>query len=194
MTFMTELLKQHDVNERDSYGMTPLMWATAHDQTDMVEFLLCLSPPASVVDDNINTFPRSPPSPQGPAADITLKAEMNENVLHIAASYGSETIMKMLLDKLKSDARNGLLSSSSSASCVTDVINARTYDGDTPLMHAAFHNHRGCVRTLLVHGADMMIRNGKGQTAMEIAAMMKFPEIQAAFNEYILSLLEPAMS
>ena len=57
------------------------------------------------------------------------------------------------------------------AHAATDVNQARTDDGTTPLFKACQNGHEGVVRLLLEHGADKSIETTKpaGWTALRIA-------------------------
>ena len=49
-------------------------------------------------------------------------------------------------------------------------VDAADYRGHTPLMDASKHGHEGAVRTLLAHGARQELQDGRGRTAMHVAA------------------------
>ena len=49
-------------------------------------------------------------------------------------------------------------------------VNGKTYDGETPLFHAAWHNLRDVVELLINRGANINAQNNDGQSALFDAA------------------------
>mmetsp|Transcript_16000 Transcript_16000/g.48874 ORF Transcript_16000/g.48874 Transcript_16000/m.48874 type:complete len:587 (+) Transcript_16000:330-2090(+) len=54
------------------------------------------------------------------------------------------------------------------------------HEGWTPLHEAAFHNHLGTVKTLLIYGANPTIRNKKGALPYQLAAL---PAVRTTIRE-----------
>ncbi|XP_055411297.1 ankyrin repeat family A protein 2 isoform X1 [Bubalus kerabau] len=77
----TRIEQENVINHTDEEGFTPLMWAAAHGQIAVVEFLL----------QNVRT-----PRPCG--ADPQLLGKGRESALSLACSKGYTDIVKMLLD------------------------------------------------------------------------------------------------
>ena len=71
-----------------------------------------------------------------------------EPALFVAAQYGGHDVVQVLL-RMKGIA-----------------INARRYDGRTPLMIASYLGYRDVVQVLLAKGADVNARDNNGQTAL----------------------------
>ena len=72
----------------------------------------------------------------------------------IASKHGSEKCLQALLDK--EDSKN--------------IINAVDLRGTTALMLASGGGHNKAVKMLLVHGADMRVRNWSGRTSLILAS------------------------
>uniref|UniRef100_A0A3B5MHV9 Ankyrin repeat, family A (RFXANK-like), 2 n=1 Tax=Xiphophorus couchianus TaxID=32473 RepID=A0A3B5MHV9_9TELE len=75
MVFLASRIEQTVINLQDDEGFTPLMWAAAHGQIAVVEFLL-----------------------QNQGADPNLLAKGRESALSLACSKGYTDIVKMLID------------------------------------------------------------------------------------------------
>lgn len=56
-------------------------------------------------------------------------------------------------------------------------INARDYEGDTPLMYAACFGNAKYFSLLMQHRADLTLKNGSGRTALERAMKRKQKDI-----------------
>lgn len=77
----------------------------------------------------------------------TTQTDINENLLN-AVQEGHISLIKSLLSKN------------------ADINVRATIDGFTPLMLAARWGHTDVVSTLIELGADVKIKDGKGQTAL----------------------------
>jgi uncharacterized protein len=70
-------------------------------------------------------------------------------------------------------ARDGDASALAASLSAGLPLNLTNHTGDTLLMLAAYHNHPGAVRLLLVAGADTARINDRGQTALGAAVFRR---------------------
>ncbi|KAM9794432.1 ankyrin repeat family A protein 2 isoform 1-T1 [Syngnathus typhle] len=170
MVFLASRIEQETViNAQDEEGFTPLMWAAAHGQIAVVEFLL----------QNVNPFRRvgcykhqhndhDASCVQG--ADPNLLAKGRESALSLACSKGYTDIVKMLID------------------CGVDV-NEYDWNGGAPLLYAVHGNHIRCVELLLESGADPTVESDSGFNAMDMAVAMGHRNVQQVMEAHLLRLL-----
>lgn len=62
-------------------------------------------------------------------------------------------------------------------------MDERDKDGHTPLHMAVAYGYSKIVRKLLIAGADRLITNSKGQTALQIAKSNEFDKITKMLND-----------
>lgn len=106
------------------------------------------------------------------------------SALHIAAIGGNRSIIQFLLDKgfdvnsvdsfgataLHLLAIKGYSEATKILLAEKDIdINARDKNGETPLMVAAKKGHRRTLYNLLAAGADVSVKNNKGESLMDVA-------------------------
>lgn len=159
-----------DPNTRDEKGLTGLMIALREPSPKVIDVLL-ESPKTDV-----NTLNASDESPLMLAAikgqqDLVNKliardAAVNKTgwtPLHYAASSGQLTIIKVLLDKYA-------------------FIDAQSPNGTTPLMMAAMYGSSESVKLLLEEGADPLMKNELGMTAVDFAVKGKRPDAEQTIS------------
>ena len=106
------------------------------------------------------------------SANLLIEASASVNrpnwtPLHYAASKGHTAMMRLLIEN---DA----------------YIDAESPNGTTPLMMAAYYASPNAVKLLLEEGADPLLRNQGGQTALDMA-LVKDKELSA---QYIRAFIE----
>jgi len=160
------------VNETGPNGWTPLHWASLNGSIELVLALMDLG------------------------ADPNLQTDASETVLAAAVRGGHTAIVDKLLAKgtdvngpegTYSAALMELLSNSENAEILASLLDAGALvngqkKGSAPLHHAAFKKPQ-FVQTLLDRGADVSMKNDKGQTPFEIAT--------ARGHDEVLPLLDP---
>ncbi|WP_375316602.1 ankyrin repeat domain-containing protein [Wolbachia endosymbiont (group A) of Colletes cunicularius] len=88
-----------------------------------------------------------------------LAKNNHDTVLHLAVSSNKEEIIKLVLDKIKETQRD-----------VSQYIDAKDTEGDTPLMWAAENGRVNAAQILLKYGASIEVKNNDGMTALHWAA------------------------
>ncbi len=156
------------INEKDSYGMTPLHWAVDKDHRHVVEYLLEKGADVNAEDSNGDTPLRyalnDPEHGRGIAVLLVIKGaklpgedqEAREilgglHPLHEVARLGQAANVKHLLEKYP------------------DQVNARDEFGRTPLYWAARADHSEVVEILLANGGDINAATPDGWTPLHTA-------------------------
>lgn len=149
-----------DINQRDSTGATPLIYATWHGSSGLVRVLLERGADTAAV--NASGFTalhvgamRGDPGPMGllleAGADIEkVEPSTGTAPLHMAAQMGHYAVIDVLV--------------SAGANVDKQAIN-----GETPLYMAASRGEAGAVSTLLLAEADPLVAHCRGVTPLEIA-------------------------
>ena len=102
-------------------------------------------------------------------SDVLATDEEARNALHVAALYGCDAVLNVLLAQSK----------------VADLVNKTTNAGLTPLMMAAKHGWKMCVRSLVsCDDCDLEVTNPQGRTALELA---QFEDHSACVTEIVRS-------
>jgi ankyrin repeat protein len=153
-----------DPNTRDERGQTGLLIALREPSPKVIDVLL--SSPQT----DVNARNASDESPlmlaaikgQADLVDKLLVRDAAVNKpgwtpLHYAASSGQLSIMKTLLDKYA-------------------FIDAQSPNGTTPLMMAAMYGSAESVKLLIDEGADPLMKNELGMTALNFAQQGKRPD------------------
>jgi ankyrin repeat protein len=148
-----------DVNTKDGFGGTVLMFACEQGYLDLAEFLLERGADIHQVNDKVF---RGRTALIGAAwagqveavklllahnADVNAEAAGKETALFKAAYNGHAEVAGILLE-------NGA------------DIDARDYRGNTPLLHAASRGHAGVVELLLDRGAEVNAKNQQDWNAL----------------------------
>ncbi|KAJ6036183.1 hypothetical protein N7540_000462 [Penicillium herquei] len=100
---------------------------------------------------------------------LWLKDSHSRTLLHYAAESDQVEFSKITLAPLGS---------------VSDIINAKSKAGLTPLMLAAGQGNLAAVEQLLIGGADVNIANDRGYRALDIAAHAGYPSISRIIIEH----------
>lgn len=97
--------------------------------------------------------------------NINAKDTKGSTPLHWASYSGSEKVVEYLL------VQPGV------------ELNERDQDGHTPLHIAVAYGYSKIVRKLLIAGADRLLTNNKGQTALQIAKSNEFDKITKMLDD-----------
>ncbi|KAF5972618.1 ankyrin repeat protein [Fusarium bulbicola] len=162
------LENKYNIDERDTYGRTPLWYASSTGKEPTVVLLL------------------------GKGADYEVKDQFGKSPLACAAHFGSETVTGQLVaigadidtvDYLEQTplafaAWNGhqkVVERLCHHNANTEIADTR--HGQTPLLGAATNGHLSVVQTLLKNGADYESKNKHGRSALLVAAWSGFDDI-----------------
>ena len=178
------LLLDHsaDVHVRDNWGVTPLHKAAASGRLEIARILLELNAEVNTKDNNRSTplhqaaqnyrgdFPEVVQLLLDHHAEVSLHDSDGNTPLHCAAFRGHFKVVQILL-RLNAE------------------VNSLNNEGSTPLHQASegVPNDGGdpdTVRLLLVHGADIQVRNRSGQIASEVARGPRRQEILDLLSQH----------
>ncbi|KOY85883.1 hypothetical protein AD998_06760 [bacterium 336/3] len=151
-----------DVNQKDSYGNTPLYLATFYDLKEIVKAIT-----------NKKGYEIS-----------------DTNLLEVALERGNLEIFEMLVKKkipLDQAFKDGTFALHQAAkNGYTDIVqlllskkfpvNQVDKTGNTALMYAAYNNQTKICKILVEKGIDKEIKNSQGQTALDFAKMRNLTE------------------
>ncbi|MGA2435002.1 MAG: ankyrin repeat domain-containing protein [Bryobacteraceae bacterium] len=162
-----------DVNARDTWGKTALMYAASKDHVDVVRVLL-----QKGADVNAKTTNSTPEWLNGWTA------------LMYAANHGNCNAVRILLNEganAKVTADDGQTVLVQATGCRDDIIralqrtgadlDAKSSTGVTGLMSAALSGDASVVRTFLDKGADVNAKTGDGGTALMVSAVMGHADV-----------------
>ncbi|KAF5572617.1 ankyrin repeat [Fusarium pseudoanthophilum] len=159
---------KYKIDVRDTYGRTPLWYASSTGQEPTVALLL------------------------GKGADYEVKDQFGKAPLACAAHLGSETVTEQLVEigadidtvdyleqtPLAFAAWNGhqsVVERLCHHNANTEIADTR--HGQTPLLGAATNGHLSVVQTLLKNGADYESKDKYGRSALLVAAWSGFDDI-----------------
>ena len=94
-------------------------------------------------------------------ADVTARDSNRRTPLHCASETGRDRAVEVLL----------------SITNVTSELEAQDNKNDTPLHLASRNGHAAVVELLLKKGADVMTRNNKGMTSLDVAIQERRGEV-----------------
>mmetsp|Transcript_17758 Transcript_17758/g.54632 ORF Transcript_17758/g.54632 Transcript_17758/m.54632 type:complete len:215 (+) Transcript_17758:291-935(+) len=157
-----------DVNSRDLFGTTSLVWAARNGHDDTVEYLLCtvnadVSAPGF---GGWSALQHAVSCSRENMVAILLNHDANPNkadetgscALHIAAARGAINIVTRLIESHAD-------------------VNAMNAAGLRPLHYSALFGHASCIKKLIDYGADVDAQDKEGNTALHLAAQMGFETI-----------------
>jgi ankyrin repeat protein len=197
-TAMALLKNRHDLDSKDTYGRTPLLWAAEKGHAAVVKLLLEKGAELETKDKDYGQTPLSWAVKSGHEAVVKLLLEKGAELetkdkdygrtpLLWAVKSGHETVVKLLLEKgaelETKDEDYGqtplLWAVKSGHETVVKLLlekgaELETKDedyGQTPLLWAAENGHEGVVKLLLEKGAELETKDKDyGQTPLSWAA------------------------
>ncbi|OQB68781.1 MAG: Phosphocholine transferase AnkX [Spirochaetes bacterium ADurb.Bin133] len=159
-TNIIEVLLEYGFNieEKDAYGNTPIIKAMSQNKIDAVKFLF-----------NKGAKPDS-------------QGQMGFSLLEYATRRGDKDFVRQILSKLSGKDKSSLGSLNEAAKkgdvetlkmlieSGFDVNELSTWASETPLMKAAYHGKLNAVKYLLDNGADVKMKDERGNAALLHAA------------------------
>ncbi|XP_071099033.1 uncharacterized protein [Haliotis cracherodii] len=133
LSLLPPIVPKFDINSRGKHGWTPLMRAAVHGNMDVFHLFL------HTVDLELDT----------PKADLKLKDDNSNNLLHLACHGGNVSIVEQLLPKFD--------------------INRRGSNGWTSVMIAADNGGERVFKLLVTQGADIRLRDDKNNSVLHFA-------------------------
>jgi ankyrin repeat protein len=184
---------QKPENKKDSFGMTPLMYAAQYGHKTVLQLLLDSKADVSTKGNDGQTVLHQAARKGDEAvvqllldsrADVNAKDKCGQTALYLAAEKGREAVVQQLLDSKANvnarvnDGRTALHSAAiyGSEAVVLQLlyskadVNAKDNDGETALYRAALHRREAVVAQLLYRKADVNAKDNNGVTALHVAA------------------------
>ncbi|WCJ30719.1 ankyrin repeat family protein [Euphorbia peplus] len=167
---------QEFIHLRDGGGRTPLNWAAAIGDIKAVRLLLSHSIQSSFQTDHEGYLPIHRASANGhlkvikellkldhcPDPDDLVTESGGENILHIAAKWGKENVVKYILGNPE----------------MQTLLNEKDLNGNTPLHLAAKHSHPAVALTLTWDTRiELNPHNNQGLTPLDIAVTFEAGEV-----------------
>ena len=161
------LYHRFDLNFRDYYGKTALIWACINDNYEVVTQLIKAGVDINIQDNDGNTA----------LMFAVLNNSRNENMIRILIESGADLKLQdnngntALLDSLLKENNLNVLKLLIKGS----NLNVKNHEGDTPLMKAVKLDRRSYIFLLLMEGADDTIVNNMGITPRRQALIENRP-------------------
>ncbi|XP_071099034.1 uncharacterized protein, partial [Haliotis cracherodii] len=133
LSLLPSIVPKFDINSRGKHGWTPLMRAAVDGNVDVFQLFL------HTVDLELDTT----------KADLKLKDDNSNNLLHLACHGGNVSIVKLLLPRFD--------------------INGRGNNSWTSVMFAADNGGEHVVKLLVSQGADIRLRDEKNNSVLHLA-------------------------
>lgn len=163
-----------DINARDKFDATPLVWASRNGHDETVKYLFSIN-----ADLHTSCFggwsalQHAVSKSRENMVALLLQNDANPNafddtgtgVLHIAAARGAINIVARLIEAHAD-------------------VNTQNAAGMRPLHYGALFGHATCVKKLAEHGADVDAQDAEGNTPLHLAAQMGFESVV----QFLLSL------
>jgi ankyrin repeat protein len=155
------LASNWEIDEHDSYGRTPLLYAVENGHEAVVKLLLERGAVLKTEDSNYGRTPLSWAAENGHKAVVKLLLEKGaeletkdfsgRTLLSWAAMRGHEAVVKLLPER-------------------GAVLEAKSNNNRTPLSYAAENGHEAVVKLLLEKGAELETKDSSGWTLLSYAA------------------------
>jgi ankyrin repeat protein len=200
-----------EADSKDNYGRTPLSWAALNGRKAVVQLLLNTSKVEADSKDNSGRTALSRAAANGHEAIVQLllniskvEADSKDNsgrtALSWAAANGHEAIVQLLLNtsKVKADSKDysgrtplSWAAANGHEAVVQLLLNtskveadSKDNSGQTPLSWAAANGRKAVVKLLLDNGANINIEDRSGWTALQLAALNRYEEVEQLFVIY----------
>lgn len=166
------LQRGFDPNTRDAYGQTGLLVALKEPSPRVTKVLI-----------------------DSPTTDVDALNDKGESPLMLAAIKGQQDIVNALLERDAAVNKTGwtplhYATTSSQLTIMKQLleqyafIDAQSPNGSTPLMMAAMYGSVEAVKLLISEGADPLMKNEQGMTAVDFAKRADRPEAMAMIAAY----------
>jgi ankyrin repeat protein/ribosomal protein S13 len=173
-------------NVQNLDGMTPLMYATASENAEIMKLLLDAGADATIQQNSSNgrTALRIANEfrfadgirllqERQAAASASPLAGLADAVASVVASAAPRDVNKELIDA----ARNGNMDKVKELLGAGANVNYQDEDKLTPIMYAIVSEHLDIVKELIARGADITVANHNGATPLHLAASINDIEI-----------------
>jgi len=201
-TTLNTLSKGVDVNERDNYGGTALVYASWQGQTRVAELLIEAGADVNAQTNYGWTALMSASSRGHPefaqllieaGADVTLKTNSGDTAMKLARESGHAEVLALLIETSGNTSEiNNLLFRAVIRDDFDEVkwlieagadINALNKSGYTALMLASYLGRTEVAKLLVNAGADVRITNNDGYTALMLADQYGHKEVAELLRE-----------
>ncbi len=165
----TLLDNDYNIEEKDSFGNSPLYEATYNGNIDMVRLLLAYN--ADVNNPNNNGFtPLFATIGKKNSFEITkLLIENGANVNHVT-KYGHPPLFKAASIKNRKEIIKLLVKKGAD-------VNFKGEDGETSIFHTLLFSNIENARTLIENGADLKVLDNEGKSVLHTAQLISTPQM-----------------